>query len=182
VHVAERRREVRVARHIFVSFIITFVVARIVVYLAMSGRFPDIYMQVGETHVHHLNYGIFLLSGVGAYALFRRPAGKALAWAAIAFGIGLALTFDEFGMWLNLGGGYWQRASFDAMSVIAAVLGLIAYAPAMRRFRPRHWATATIVAVMTAAFFVLLIDSFHHITSRVGPHLRRLDEVREQVE
>ena len=29
--------------------------------------------------------------------------------------LAMALTFDEFGMWLHLGGSYWQRASFDAV-------------------------------------------------------------------
>jgi hypothetical protein len=34
----------------------------------------------------------------------------------------MALTFDEFGMWLHLGGSYWQRASIDASIVVAALL------------------------------------------------------------
>jgi hypothetical protein len=33
----------------------------------------------------------------------------------------MALTFDEFGMWLHLGGSYWQRASFDAVIVLLGV-------------------------------------------------------------
>src|ERR1044071_6983109 len=52
----ERRRQVRVARLVFVTFIFTFVIARIVVFLIMSGILPDIFMRYGETHVHHLNY------------------------------------------------------------------------------------------------------------------------------
>ena len=36
---------------------------------------PDLFLYVGGTHVHHLNYGIFLLSGVGAWTLLTTPTG-----------------------------------------------------------------------------------------------------------
>jgi hypothetical protein len=96
--------------------------ARITVFLIASRRIPDIYLHFGGTHVHHLNYGILLLSGVGAYLLLGNPRKKGLRWATVLYGIGLALTFDEFGMWMHLGGSYWQRASFDAMVVIGGFL------------------------------------------------------------
>jgi hypothetical protein len=83
---------------------------------------PDFYVHVGGTHVHHLNFGIVLLSAVGALLLFAAPTGRALDLTALAYGVGLALTFDEFGMWLHLGGSYWQRASFDAIIVVGSVL------------------------------------------------------------
>ncbi len=117
------------ARLILAAFVLTFTAARVMVILIMARLVPDFYFHAGQTHVHHLNYGIFLLSGVGAFLLLRRPTGKALSLCAIVYGVGLALTFDEFGMWLHLGGSYWQRASFDAVVTIAAVLGLIAVAP-----------------------------------------------------
>ena len=53
------------ARMVLMMFLLTFVVSRVVVFLIMSSRIPDIYLHLGGTHVHHLNYGIFLLSGVG---------------------------------------------------------------------------------------------------------------------
>ena len=49
----------------------------------------------------------------------------------MVYAIGLALTFDEFGMWLHLGGSYWQRASFDAITVVGTLLGLAATAAAV---------------------------------------------------
>src|SRR5580692_12680840 len=98
------------ARRALFGFIITFVIARTVVLLIMSKRVPNLYFFMHGTHVHHLNYGIFLLAGVGAYLLLRLPSGKSLRGGALAYGIALALTFDEFGMWLHLGGSYWQRA------------------------------------------------------------------------
>src|ERR1700687_221869 len=128
----------QLAGRALVGFILTFIASRTVVFLIMSQRMPNLYFFLRGTHVHHLNYGIFLLAGVGAYLLFRIPSGRDLRFAALAYGIAMALTFDEFGMWLHLGGSYWQRASVDAMIVVAAVLGLIAFASAIRSFESRH--------------------------------------------
>jgi hypothetical protein len=125
------------ARRILAPFLLTFIVARVEAILFLTRRIPHLYLFIGGIHVHHLNFGIILLSGVGAYLLLMRPTGRGLRYASIAYGIGLALTFDEFGMWLHLGGSYWARASFDAVVVIAAGLGLLAVAPALRSFRPR---------------------------------------------
>lgn len=166
----------RVARWVLTAFLLTFVCARILVFLIMSRRIPDLFLHLGGTHVHHLNYGIFLLSGVGAYLLFRQPVGRRLTVSSVVYGIGLALTFDEFGMWLHLGGGYWQRASFDAVVVIAALLGLIVAAPGLKRFRPRHWATAVLLVAVVVVFAVALAESFRHAGKAIGPRLHQLEK------
>ena len=54
----------------------------------------------------------------------QHPRHAGIARCCMAYGVAMALTFDEFGMWLHLGGSYWQRASVDAIIVVAAVLGL----------------------------------------------------------
>jgi hypothetical protein len=151
-----------VARIILVAFVTTFMAARVLVFLIVSRRVPDLFLHVGGTHIHHLNYGIFLLSGVGAYLLFVRPEGRRLLVAATVYGVGLALTFDEFGMWVHLGGSYWQRASFDAVVVVGALLALIVVAPEWRRFRPHHWLTAVGLALASLIFGVMLVDSFRY--------------------
>jgi hypothetical protein len=156
---AERRR---LAGPILVSFLFTFMAARVLVFLIVARRIPDVYLHLGGTHIHHLNYGIFLLSAVGAYMLLCDPGPRGRHHAAILYGIGLALTFDEFGLWLHLGGSYWQRASFDAIVVIAGVLGLVLVAPAVRQFRPHHWATAVTLAVVVTVFGILLLDSLRY--------------------
>jgi hypothetical protein len=173
----EARTTRRVARFVFATFVVTFILARVMVLLIMTHHAPSIlFLHVRGTHVHHLNYGIFLLSGVGAYLLFARPRGKALSAAAFVYGIGLALTFDEFGMWLHLGGYYWQRASFDAVIVIAALLGLYSYAPALKRFRPRHWWTVGVLVVALALFGVYLTRAFRHAADKYEPIFLRIEE------
>src|SRR2546430_10389984 len=79
----------RLARRAFFSFLLTFVLSRTVVFLIMAGRIPNLFLFLQGTHVHHLNYGIFLLSLVGAYALFGRPEGRAAELAALAYGFAL---------------------------------------------------------------------------------------------
>jgi hypothetical protein len=157
------------------AFVATFLAARILVFLIMSRRVPDLYLHLGGTHVHHLNYGIFLLSLVGAYLLFVRPSRAALRHAATAYGVGLALTFDEFGMWVHLGGGYWQRASYDAVVVVASLLGLVIAAPSISRFRAIHWAAVALFIVGLAVFAVLLRVSMKYAGEHIRPHLRQLE-------
>ncbi len=151
----ERPHIRHLARLVLAAFVLTFVAVRVLVLLIMTHRLPDLFMHIGGTHVHHLNYGIFLLSGVGAYLLFIRPTEKSENAAAILYGVGLALTFDEFGMWLHLGGPYWQCASFDAIIVIAALLGLFAFAPSLERFKSTHWGTLAAMVVLLGLFCLL---------------------------
>lgn len=141
----------KLARAALAAFVLTFVLSRVVVLLIMTRRMPDFFLFVGQTHVHHLNYGIFLLVAVGAWTLFAPPTLlPARKRAARLYGVGLGLTFDEFGMWLHLGGGYWQRASYDAVVVIAAMLALLAVVPSVKRWNKRHWAVAGLIALALA--------------------------------
>ena len=171
----DRTEKTHLARIVFFVFLLTFMLARILVFLIMSRRIPDLYLYVGGNHVHHLNYGIFLLAGLGAFFLFGKPEGRSLQAAAVVYGLGMALTFDEFGMWVRLGGGYWQRASVDAVGVLAALFGLMAYAPLVKQFRPRHWWSAVILAAVVAVFSILLVESFHYARRVVGPRLHEIE-------
>jgi hypothetical protein len=170
------RPPAHVARLILGSFLITFLASRILVLLIMTRRIHDMYFYMGQTHVHHLNYGIFLLTLTGAYLLFF-PRTPAPVWVTLLYGVGLGLTFDEFGMWLHLGGPYWQRASFDAVIIITAALGLIATAPAIWRFRPRHWITAGLSVLLIGVFVGLLHDGWSDFANKEIP---RLDAIQRE--
>jgi hypothetical protein len=165
----------RLARLALFAFILTFIAARIMVILIMARRVPNLYFFLRGTHVHHLNYGIFLLAGVGAYLLLRLPSGKSLRGGALAYGVALALTFDEFGMWLHLGGSYWQRASVDAIIVVAAILALLGYASALRSFQARHLRASIVLLVALVAFGVVLYDASMKIGKVEGPRLEALE-------
>jgi hypothetical protein len=160
---------------VLLAFVVTFLVARVMVLLIMTHRIPSLYLHVKGTHVHHMNYGIFLLSAVGGLLLLRPPVGKALRCTAALYGIGLALTFDEFGMWIHLGGPYWQRASFDAVVVITALLGLAWAMPALRKLSPKGWIALAVLAVALAGFGIVLGDSLRFAAQRLSPIFQQIE-------
>jgi hypothetical protein len=164
---ADERR--RLARLVLVAFLATFTWLRIMIFQIMDRRLPDMFVYIKGTHVHHLNIGIFLLAILGGTLLFGRPRDRGLKVVAGLYGIGLALTFDEFGMWLHLGGGYWQRASFDAVTVIAGFLVLLAFLPPARELRGRHAVTAAVLIALGAVFFVLLLQAVNKYGDEFGP-------------
>jgi hypothetical protein len=164
------------AREVLVSFLFTFTASRVMVFLIMSRKVKSLYLHVGTTHVHHLNYGIFLLTFVGGYLIFAQPIGRLLTLTSILYGIALALTFDEFGMWLHLGGPYWQRLSFDAIVVIAALLSLLAFAPSFRRFKTRHWTTTVLLLLAVGAFSYYIYREAQNLGHKIAPSLQALEE------
>ena len=163
------------ARRALLAFVLTFVLARTLVFLIMAQRIPNLYLFMRGTHVHHLNYGIFLLAAVGGWLLFGAPRGDALRRAAFAYGVAMALTFDEFGMWLHLGGSYWQRASVDATVVVAAALALVAYARTIRHFEARHVRAFIALAIAVGLFGFVLYDASMYLGTLEGPRLRQLE-------
>ena len=71
----------RLARRTLFGFLITFLLARVCVFLIMADALPNFYFFLHGTHVHHLNYGIFLLATVTLlpFSLYSVQAAKAAA-------------------------------------------------------------------------------------------------------
>jgi hypothetical protein len=165
----------KLARRALFSFIVTFVLARVFVFLIMSREMPNLYFFLQGTHVHHLNYGIFLMAAVCGYSVFRRPTGRSAEITALLYGVAMGLTFDEFGMWLHLGGSYWQRASVDAVIVVAALFGLVAFARSLKKFEARHfWAFVILLAVLVG-FGIVIYTAGNRIGNVMGPTLHDLE-------
>src|SRR6202012_4558172 len=133
----------------------------------------DFFLQ--GTHVHHLNYGIFLLAAVGGYSVFRRPTGRKAEITALLYGVAMGLTFDEFGMWLHLGGSYWQRASVDGVIVVSAFFALIAFASTLRRFEAQHFWLFLVLLVALAGFGPVLSVAGNRLGDMMGQPLRDLE-------
>jgi len=163
------------ARRALLAFLLTFMLARTLVLLIMARRIPNLYLFLHDTHVHHLNYGIFLLSAVCGYSVFRRPVGRAAEIVALLYGVAMGLTFDEFGMWLHLGGGYWQRASVDAVIVVAAAFAFVGFAKSIRRFESRHLWMFLILFIALTGFGAVLFVAGNHLGSEYGPRLQELE-------
>ena len=109
-----------------VSFGATFGITRFITHSIRSDRFPWLgNVEAGDTHIHHLVWGICLLLVAGLLAVAVQPP---LEVVAIVFGIGAALTLDEFALWLHLDDVYWSeqgRQSIDAVIVFAIVSGFM---------------------------------------------------------
>ncbi len=119
----------QIAFRALMAFLLMFGVLRALTYVIHYQILPihNIVTKSG-LHIHHLFWGILLLMVVGFVAL----ATRAPRWhlrIAILFGIALALTLDEFALWLRLADVYWSpegRESLKAAAVAAAALGLVA--------------------------------------------------------
>jgi len=99
---------------IFAGFWFTYLFVRVLVYV-----FPELFLNVKGVHVHHFSYGIIILTLVGFYSLVMNPRGNKLFKTAFFFGIGLALTYDELGMWLQLRDDNVARWGYDAIALIS---------------------------------------------------------------
>jgi len=110
---------------ILASFLITFFIARVITYLQLRGILP---LQQHNPYIHHLVPGIFLLitSGYAGIAYWYKP--KLRAYMAALFGIGAALTIDEFALWIYLSDLYWARQgrySIDAAIILAGIFFIL---------------------------------------------------------
>jgi len=174
-HAITRIQAHKLARLALFGFIVTFIIARACVFLIMSHQMPNLYLFMQGTHVHHLNYGICLLAAVGGYSVFRRPTGRTAEIVALAYGLAMALTFDEFGMWLHLGGSYWQRASVDAVIIIGALFGFVGYARSIVRFESRHFWAFLILLVALGGFGWVVLSAGNRVGELYGARLHDLE-------
>jgi hypothetical protein len=123
---SERRERLFLAS---LGFLLTFAGVRVITHLIRAGVGPFHNVSSGGLHIHHLVWGILLLLVVGYVWLIEQ--GNGSNWlasvSAIAYGVGAALTLDEFALWLNLQDVYWTgpgRVSIDAVVIFAAGLSL----------------------------------------------------------
>ena len=110
-----------------VSFVVTFGIVRLITYTIRAGVGPFHNVTSGGLHIHHLVWGILILLLVGYVWLVEKAVGSSwvASLTAIAYGVGAALTLDEFALWLNLKDVYWEqagRASVDAVVIFASLL------------------------------------------------------------
>jgi len=112
-----------------VAFLVTFGIVRLITHAIRAGVGPFHNVSSGGLHIHHLVWGILILLVVGYVWLIEKAVGSSwlASTTAIAFGVGAALTLDEFALWLNLRDVYWEqagRASVDAVVIFASLLSV----------------------------------------------------------
>jgi len=96
--------------------LVTFLIATVVLVLVPG---PTVVFVVSQAIVHGRRAALASVAGnsLGVYLLV----------VAVAFGIGMGLTLDEFALWLNLEDVYWSpkgRQSIDAVILAACLLAV----------------------------------------------------------
>ncbi|HLZ94337.1 MAG TPA: hypothetical protein VKT20_03300 [Candidatus Dormibacteraeota bacterium] len=148
-HFQDERRE-----RLFLAsagFFVTFAIVRGITAMIRAGVGPLHNVSAGGTHIHHLVWGILLLLVVGYVWLSEVGVGSSwvASLTAVLFGVGAALTLDEFALWLNLQDVYWERQgreSIDAVVIFGSLLSvgfwggpfLRGVAKELLRLRPRR--------------------------------------------
>ncbi len=131
------------------SFLITFAGVRILVHRIVSHEGHLQWVMVRGMHIHHLVWGILILLFVGYGWLLD------LGWSnspesiffgrlmAVSYGVGAALTLDEFALWLSLDpDAYWTRegrVSIDAVIIFGAFLAMGTWGAPFFRGLKKMW-------------------------------------------
>jgi hypothetical protein len=130
-HIADRPR-----RRLFlasVSFFLTFAIVRGMVFCIRHQIPPFHYIIMNGRHIHHLVPGILILLAVGYGWLCEFGTGSdssslfAGRLMSLLYGVGAALTLDEFALWLNLKDVYFVRegrSSIDAVVLFGSLLAI----------------------------------------------------------
>ena len=124
-HILDAGKEIHFL--ILLSFLVTFGFIRTSTHMikAQVSWWPGNVETKSGMHIHHMVWGILLLMIAGYLGLSVDLGDPWLQLAAIAFGIGLGLTLDEFALWLYVQDVYWGkqgRKSIDAVVFTAALL------------------------------------------------------------
>ena len=116
---------------VLVGFLGSFGFIRLSARLGRSPRFPwwpGSVVSDSGVHLHHLVWGICLMTASGALGFALFDSSPWFEVCAACFGIGAGLTFDEFALWIYLEDVYWAREgrrSIDAAVVAGAGLLLV---------------------------------------------------------
>lgn len=127
-HFKDHRRERMVLAS--VSFFLTFGAARLLVH-GFKSRNQPFELWIGGIHVHHYVWGVALLLLVGYLWLVQVGTGATASShrlgriTALLYGVGAALTLDEFALWLNLQDVYWSREGRESIDAVVLFGGLL---------------------------------------------------------
>jgi hypothetical protein len=138
-----------------VSFLITFAGVRLLVSLVIHNRGPFGWVMVRGHHIHHLVWGILILLLVGygwLLDLGRSHSPLSIFFSrlmSVSYGVGAALTLDEFSLWLNLDpSDYWSRQgriSIDAVVIFGSILAVGAWGAPFFRGLQLMWSKGNVL-------------------------------------
>jgi hypothetical protein len=137
-----------------VSFLLTFVGVRVLVHRIVNHEGHFQWVVIHGTHIHHLVWGILILLLVGygwLLDLGRSHTPLSIFFSrlmSVSYGVGAALTLDEFSIWLDLEpDAYWSRSgrlSIDAVILFGSLLAVGAWGAPFFRGLARIWDKRTL--------------------------------------
>lgn len=113
---------------LWLALIVTFATTRVVTARIRKGSTGLHNWSVGGIHVHHQVFGILIMIVAGGLQFAYATTGPVADGLGALFGVGAALTLDEFALWLRLDDVYWKaqgRTSVDAVFIAIALTGLL---------------------------------------------------------
>jgi hypothetical protein len=132
-----------------VSFLFTFIGVRVLVHRIVNHEGHFQWVVVRGLHIHHLVWGILILLLVGygwLLDLGRSHSPLSIFFSrlmSVSYGVGAALTLDEFSLWLNLEpDAYWSsagRLSIDAVILFGGLLSVGVWGAPFFRGLHRMW-------------------------------------------
>lgn len=147
---------------VLVGFLGSFAFIRMSTRLMRSPKvpwWPGSIVSESGVHLHHLVFGIVTMMLAGALGFAVHGNSPWVELCALAFGIGVGLTIDEFALWVHLDDVYWAeegRRSIDA-TVIAVCVGALIFFGA----RPFEFQTgsvwAVVISVLVIAFEIYVV-------------------------
>lgn len=137
---------------LLLSFLATFAVVRSYTRIGRARRWPS--GSVRDVHLHHLVPGILASLASATAIIAFRPGDDSMLLLSSLFGVGAALTLDEFALILHLEDVYWAkegRSSIEATLMGAAFGFLCLLASLPLGSDPRgdapHWLAGAVLAV-----------------------------------
>jgi hypothetical protein len=156
---------------VLVGFLGSFVFIRISTRLMRSPKvpwWPGSIVSEGGVHLHHLVFGIVTMMIAGTIGFALMGASPWFEVCALAFGIGVGLTIDEFALWVHLDDVYWAeegRRSIDATVVAAVVMALLVFG--VRPFEIESDSMGLLVASIVAAFINFSVAGICFLKDRI---------------
>lgn len=109
----------------WLSFGTTFGATRLITHGIRGGWLPLKNVGTGDTHLHHYNFGIAMLGGVGLLAVRGSERATRHPMTGIAYGAGAALIADEAALLLNLKDVYWGAKGQTSINVVIGILATL---------------------------------------------------------
>lgn len=140
---------------LLLAFLLTFVAARTYTRLGRARGWKS--GSVLGVHLHHLVPGIIACLAAGTAVIAFRPGGNSMIALSTLFGVGAALTLDEFALILHLDDVYWTeagRSSIEATLIGFSLAALCLLTTAPLESDPGkdvpHWVLGGVIAVNMA--------------------------------